>query len=123
MIHELIEVLEHVLVNLVTVSTIIFEFFGWFIVARAIVIGFYRYLKGQKGTSIFIAQNMSISLQFLMSAEILRTITENSWEKLGLIGALVVIRAALSVILHWEMTNEKKEEREEEELEEKRKAS
>ncbi len=54
-----------------------------------------------------LGRGMGTALQFLMGGEILRTVvTEHELESVVVIGALVLIRAALSLMLHWETSNE-----------------
>ena len=42
----------------------------------------------------------------------LRTVVVREWSELGILGAIIVLRAALTFLINWEITNEKKEKTE-----------
>ena len=59
-------------------------------------------------------KGMSLALEVAMCAEFLHTVIDSEWKSLLALGATIVLRAAMSLLLHFEKTNEKKEAREEE---------
>ena len=52
---------------------------------------------------------LSLALEFKMGAEIIKTVIIHNLEELAILGAVVIIRALLAFIIHWEMRIEKKE--------------
>jgi uncharacterized membrane protein YccC len=60
---------------------------------------------------------MSMSLGFLLGGEIIGSVLATDWKICVNIGALVALRAAIVLLLHWESKNEEKELEEQEEKE------
>ncbi len=46
-----------------------------------------------------------------MGGEVLRTVVVREWSELGILGAIIVLRGLLTFLIHWEISNEKKEMR------------
>ena len=51
---------------------------------------------------------LSLALEFKMGAEIIKTVIIHNLEELAILGAVIVIRALLSLIIHWEIRLEEK---------------
>ena len=47
-----------------------------------------------------------------MGGELLRTVVVRQWSELLILGAVILLRAALTFLIHWEIKNEKKQEKE-----------
>ena len=54
-----------------------------------------------------------LALEFKMGGEVLRTVVVREWSELGILGAIIVLRAMLTFLIHWEIKNEKRETQEE----------
>jgi len=52
---------------------------------------------------------LALALEFKMGAEIIKTVTIHNLEELAILGVVIVIRALLAVIIHWEIRLEEKE--------------
>ena len=53
---------------------------------------------------------LSLALEFKMGAEIIKTVVIHNLEELAILGVVVIIRALLAFIIHWEMRLEQKAE-------------
>ena len=51
---------------------------------------------------------LTLALEFKMGAEIIKTVIIHNLEELSILGVVILIRALLSVIIHWEMKAEEK---------------
>ena len=51
---------------------------------------------------LILGARISVALEFLLAGDLLVTVMAPSWDEIGKLGALVVIRTALSYYLHWE---------------------
>jgi uncharacterized membrane protein len=60
-----------------------------------------------------LAQSLVLGLEFLLAADILRTAIAPSWDAIGRLAAIVLIRTVLNFFLQREMEHEAKELREE----------
>ena len=59
-----------------------------------------------------LAQGIALALEFKMGGEVLRTVVVREWSELGILGAIIVLRAMLTFLIHWEIKNEKRETQE-----------
>lgn len=58
-----------------------------------------KHLDVQNG----LAKGLAIGLEFKMAAEILKTVLIRSMDELYVLGAVILLRALLSVLIHFEM--------------------
>ena len=58
---------------------------------------------------IDLGKALSLALEFKMGAEIIRTVIIHNIEELAILGVVIVIRALLAFIIHWEIHIEEKE--------------
>ena len=80
-----------------------------------IIVTAVRCIRGMTGKKrnnyrIVLAKGISLALEFKLGGEVLGTVLANDFKDLGIIACLIVLRAALTFLLHWEIKNEKKEE-------------
>ena len=57
---------------------------------------------------------LALGLEFKMGAEILKTVVIRTLDELLILGAIILLRAVLAVLIHWEIKNEKKHDKENE---------
>ena len=55
-----------------------------------------------------LAKGLAMGLEFKMAAEILRTVLIQSLEELYMLGAVILLRALLSLLIHYEIKHPKK---------------
>ena len=100
--------LEH-LVELVLEFLIpICELMGIFIVAVAAISAFIRHLHSlathsPSNVKFQLANGLALSLEFKMAAEILKTVIIRDMNELLVLGAVIILRALLSFLIHFEM--------------------
>ncbi len=58
---------------------------------------------------IELGKALALALEFKMGAEIIKTVIIHDLEELAILGVVIIIRALLAVIIHWEMRLEEKE--------------
>ena len=49
-----------------------------------------------------------MGLEFKLGSEILRTVVVRELREIVLVGAIILLRAALTFLIHWEITNEER---------------
>ena len=108
---ELIDILELFRDHLVEISILIFEFIGVGIIIVSGIHGFYLYLKKSPDTKLALAKGLAMGLEFKLGSEILRTVILRSWQEIGIVAGIIVLRAALTFLIHWEIRQEMKEKR------------
>ena len=75
---------------------------------------FKRFLhKSAEGQNPVIAlgRSLGLALEFKMGAEIVKTVIVRDLEELLILGIIIVLRALLAILIHWEITTEEKEEK------------
>ena len=111
MMDGFITALEKVMVYVVEISTALLEFAGIIVIVTYAVVCFYRWLRHDRDNiRLDLAQGIALALEFKMGGEVLRTVVVREWGELLVLGAIILLRAALTFLLHWEIKNEKKEE-------------
>lgn len=58
---------------------------------------------------IDLGKALSLALEFKMGAEIIKTVIIHNLEELAILGVVIIIRALLAFIIHWEIRTEQKE--------------
>lgn len=84
------------------------ELMGIFVVAISATKAFIRYIHGlvtrqDVDIKFALANGMAISLEFKMAAEILKTVLVHEMNELIVLGAVILLRALLSFLIHFEM--------------------
>ena len=87
------------------------DFFGVGIIIVSGIHGFYLYLKKSPDTKLALAKGLAMGLEFKLGSEILRTVILRSWQEIGIVAGIIVLRAALTFLIHWEIRQEMKEKR------------
>ena len=94
--------------DLVGLFVIVLEFMGLIIIAFTAIKAFYKWTKHDKGTRLYLAQGLATALTFKLGGEILRTVIVRDMTEILQVGAIIVLRAALTFLIHWEIVNEGK---------------
>ena len=71
--------------------------------------GIIGYFKKDPHIRLKLAQGIALALEFKLGGEVLRTVLARDWNELAILGAVIALRGALTVLLHWEIKNEKRE--------------
>ncbi len=103
------EFLEDKFQILIMFSSLLIELIGVLILLITVfscVAGLIR--KTKTIQSLF--EGISMTLAFFMGGEVLRTLTTHETQALITLAAIVILRAAMTFILHWEMQHEKEAE-------------
>lgn len=99
---------ESALRYVVEFSTLLLEFFGICILVFTAVKCFVFWIKKDDSIRLRLAQGIALALEFKLGGEVLRTVVVREWAELGILGAIITLRAALTFLIHWEIKNEKK---------------
>lgn len=99
---------ETILRYFVEFSTLLLEFFGICILVFTALKCFIFWIKKDESIRLRLAQGIALALEFKLGGEVLRTVVVREWAELGILGAIIVLRAALTFLIHWEIKNEKK---------------
>ena len=82
------------------------EFAGILVLLITAVQGLIGYFKKDPHIRLKLAQGIALALEFKLGGEVLRTVIARDWNELAILGAVIALRAALTILLHWEIKNE-----------------
>ena len=100
--------LETYMYGIVEVCTSLLEFFGIVVLVTSAIRAFIRWIRRDRpNIRLDLAQGIALALEFKMGGEVLRTVVVREWSELGILGAIIVLRAMLTFLIHWEIKNEK----------------
>lgn len=107
----MIHFLENIIAQSLPVIISICELIGIFVVTVSSITAFWGYLKGlfthQRTNFKFeLAQGLASGLEFKMAAEILKTVQVQNLDELVILGAVILLRALLSLLIHVEMKSQ-----------------
>jgi uncharacterized membrane protein len=111
------EIAESGIINAVQWLKLGVETIGAFIIAMGILVAGYLLVKAlwQRRTANFtairltLARYLALALEFQLGADILSTAIAPSWEQIGQLGAIAVIRTGLNYFLTKEMQQEERQ--------------
>ena len=111
----MLEFLENALITITQYGILLLEFAGVGIILGTAIRCMICGIKHNGIVPLMLGKGIALALEFMLASEVLRTVTSADVKTLGLVGITVVLRAAMTVLIHWESRNEKKEEGEKKE--------
>ena len=97
------EVLHQALEFVVEIGIQLFEWVGVAVLIVAGVMGIINYVRRDPETRLKLAQGLAMALEFKLGGEILRTVLVRDLKEIALVGAIILLRAALTFLIHWEI--------------------
>ena len=104
------EILETILHSFVNLAMLLFEYIGVGVITFAGLQGLVNSLRRSPDTRLTLAQGLAMGLEFKLGSEILRTVIVRSLSEIAIVGSIIALRAVLTVLIHWEIRNEKADE-------------
>lgn len=92
---------------MVDIFVVVLEFMGLAVIAVSSVQAFSHWVKKDPSTRLHLAEGLAMSLEFKLGSEILRTVVVREMSEVMLVGCIILLRAALTFLIHWEIKNEK----------------
>ena len=87
-------------------AILLFEYTGVAVIVIAGIMGIVGCIRRNPLTRLRLAKGMALGLEFKLGSEILRTVVVREFTELLLVGAIILLRAALTLLIHWEIRNE-----------------
>ena len=105
----LVSFLENTLVhNLAGIGIALAELCGIMVLLITVAQGVVRYFRRDPHIRLELAKGIALALEFKLGGEVLRTVQARDWNEIGILGAIIVLRAMLTLLLHWEIKVEEK---------------
>ena len=124
---EFIQQAEKIMTLIANISIYLLEIIGIIVIivgAIRVIVLMYINEKNKKNHSgkhynikINLANALALGLEFKMGAEIIKTVIIKEVSELLILGAIIILRALLAILIHWEIKVASKDEKAKQELE------
>lgn len=95
-IHAFIEnILDYAIVGIEVIGALIILYYT----VRALISLFQKHRECCRG---FLTTGITTGLNFLLASEVLKTIGEAGWSDIGMVCAILLMRAGMTLLVHWE---------------------
>lgn len=110
-------IIHHLLEAVIPYITGSLEAIGVFIITLAAIRGIVQFFKNSfnfrdDDVAIHFAKAMSLSLEFKLAAEIIKTVVIRTLDEFIILAAVAILRVVLTFVLHWELKHGTKESEE-----------
>lgn len=102
----MLDFLHLVLHGLVQYGMVLMELIGVCIVLVTGVRSVVGLFTRDEHIRLKLGQGLALALEFKLGGEVLRTVIVQEWSELLILGAIIVLRAALTFLIHWEIKHE-----------------
>ena len=109
-------ILHHIIELILPYMISILEIIGIIVVFWSGIHGFWQciqnaFMKKKYALQSNLAKGLAMGLEFKMAAEILRTVLIQSLDELYMLGAVILLRALLSLLIHSELKHSEKSDK------------
>lgn len=105
---EVFEIISEYFDLVVNYLILAVELVGIVVLIYAIVSAVIGLIKRREHTGLKLAEGIVRALEFKMGGELLRTVIVREWNELLILGAIILLRAALTFLIQWEIKIERK---------------
>lgn len=103
---QFVAVAERVFFNIAQIGVTVLDLIGVVVLVFSAVKAFVGYFRKDRLIRLTLAQGIALGLEFKLGGEVLRTTVVRQWSELGILGAIILLRAAMTLLIHWEIKNE-----------------
>ncbi len=102
----LLQEIEEIFQLIVQYGVLLMECVGVVILLTTAVKSIWGCLKRDRNVRLTLAKGIALALEFKLGGEVLRTVIVREWSELAILGAIIVLRGALTFLIHWEIKTE-----------------
>lgn len=102
------EITEKYFVYFLEFCIIFIELVGALVLMYTVIRTVTAVLRKKRGIRLALAEGIALALEFKMGGELLRTVIVREWSEILILGAVILLRAALTFLIQWEISLEKK---------------
>ncbi|MCD8337579.1 MAG: DUF1622 domain-containing protein [Lachnospiraceae bacterium] len=107
--NAIVTFLETILNQFINLAILLFEYVGVAIITVTGIKGMINYIRKRPDTRLLLAEGLTMGLEFKLGSEILRTVIVRTMDEILIVAGIIVLRAVLTFLLHWEIKNEEEE--------------
>lgn len=102
MLYDVNKVFEQI----VNYAILLAELSGVTILVITIILSFLAWIQKKTSVRLKLAEGIALALEFKLGGEVLRTVIAREWSELMILGAIILLRGALTFLIHWEIRQE-----------------
>ncbi|MBQ7364807.1 MAG: DUF1622 domain-containing protein [Clostridia bacterium] len=106
----LYETLEGYFATVIQYLILVIEIIGVLVLLFAIIRALCELIRHKGTVKLDLAEGIGLALEFKMGGELLRTVIARDLEELAVLGAVILLRAAMMFLVQWEIRLEKQSE-------------
>ena len=99
----MVHTLENILHYIISYGILLFEYVGVIVLIIDGIQGIIAYIKRDPGMRLNLAQGMATALSFKLGGEILRTVIVQTFQEIAIVACIILLRSALTFLIHWEI--------------------
>ena len=92
--------------ELVQYAILLMEFIGVIVMVIAATKAVVGVMRRESHVRLRLAEGIALALEFKLGGEVLRTLVVRSLDELAVLGAVVLLRAAIAVLIQWGIKKE-----------------
>lgn len=101
------ETVEHIFGFIVQAAILLLECIGVLVLVHSAIRSVIGIIRRDPQVKLRLAEGIELALGFKLGSEVLRTLVIRTWSELLMLGAIVLLRAAITFLIRWEIKNEK----------------
>jgi uncharacterized membrane protein len=105
---EIFNNIEHIFEIVIQYCVLLIELIGVAVLMWTVLKSVISLFKKKEHLRLELAEGIALALEFKMGGELLRTLIVREWNELLILGAIILLRAALTFLIQWEIKLEKK---------------
>ncbi len=106
--------METILLNIQTVfqyivhlAILLLEAIGVSVLVYTAIHSLIGLFQRSRHVKLQLAEGIGLALEFKLGSEVLRTLIVREWNELAILGAIVLLRAAITFLIQWEIRHER----------------
>ncbi len=103
---ELLEHIESIFKLIVQYGILLMECVGVVTLFVTAFKSIWGCIKRDAEVRLTLAKGIALALEFKLGGEVLRTVIVREWSELIVLGAVILLRGALTFLIHWEIKTE-----------------
>ena len=105
----------HIEVIIIRIAIMLCDLIGVIVLMTTVVKSIINYFHRNRHVKLMLAQGIALALEFKLAGEVLKTVTVRDWNELVILGTIIALRGAITLLIHWEIRAERAEHTQEKE--------
>lgn len=104
---ETLKIVQQYFELIIEWSVLLCEAIGVIMIVLTTIRGVIAWIRKDSHARLIAAEGIAIALTFKMGGEVLRTVIVREWQELLILGAIVLLRVIMALIIHFEIRSER----------------